>query len=343
MRIFKLQILLISLITLLSCNTANSSTKKEATPTKSEKNMSQNLIRPPYLKKGDTIMIVAPAGVIKTRAFVEKGKKLAESWGLKVIVGDAVFKKHHHFAATDENRLKDLQKGLDDPSIKAVWSARGGYGTVRIVDDLDFTKFKENPKWIVGFSDITVLHNKINQLGYETLHAMMPVNLMAEAAKRKHTVSTFKKAIFGEDLSYTIPSSIYNKEGQVSGELVGGNLSILYSLVGTPLNIDTKDKIVFIEEVGEYLYHIDRMMITMDKAGFFKDCKGVIVGDVSRVRKNNPEFGNNLEQIILEIVEKYNIPVCFDFPAGHEPDNRAIFMGRTIDMNVTKQNVKIQF
>lgn len=298
---------------------------------------------PSYLKPGDTIAIVAPAGVIKSESSIYESVSLMESWGLHVIIGKQVFSKNNHFAGTDSQRLEDFQWALDDSSIKAIWCARGGYGTVRIIDDLDFSEFQNKPKWVVGYSDITVLHSHIHSLGVETLHAMMPVNMDFAKESRTKSVATLKKALFGEQIGYSISSSIYNKTGSTSGKLVGGNLTILENLLGTPSSLDTANKILFIEEIGEYKYHIDRLLRALDRSGAFKDCNGLIVGDMSHIKKNNPAFGQRIEDIILDIVSKYNIPVLFDFPAGHEPENRALFLGREIELEVTSSSGSIHF
>ncbi len=294
------------------------------------------LITPPALQKGDTIAIVAPAGILKNRKYViDKAKKLAESWGLKVVYGKNMFNQNHHFAGTDEERCQDFQDALDNPNIKAIWSARGGYGSVRILDRLDFTKFKENPKWIIGYSDITAFHNHIHNLGVETLHAMMGTSMQDKPEDIPHTIATFKKALFGEKLSYQIPSSKYNKEGIVNGELVGGNIAILASMLGSSSQISTEGKILFIEEIGEYKYSIDRMLQSLKRAGYFTKVKAVVVGDMTKVKKNTTPWGSSIEQLILEVVPK-EVPILFNFPAGHEPDNRALLMGRNVNVTIQK-------
>ncbi|CAL2102505.1 Muramoyltetrapeptide carboxypeptidase [Tenacibaculum sp. 190130A14a] len=300
-----------------------------------------NLKTPPYLAKGDTIAIVAPAGILKNRKHViDKAKELAESWGLKVVYGEHMFNQNHHFAGTDEERCEDFQKALDNPNIKAIWSARGGYGSVRILDRLDFTKFLERPKWIIGYSDITAFHNHIHNLGVETLHAMMGTSMQDQVTDIEHTITTFKKALFGEGLSYKIPSSKYNRKGNVQGELVGGNIAILASMLGSNSQISTKGKILFIEEIGEYKYSIDRMLQSLKRAGYFNGVKGIVVGDMTKIKKNTTPWGSSIEQLVLDVVPE-DIPVLFDFPAGHEPDNRALIMGRGVilDINETTSNV----
>ncbi|WP_418644195.1 S66 peptidase family protein [Tenacibaculum insulae] len=295
------------------------------------------LITPPYLQKGDTIAMVAPAGILKNRKHViDKAKKLAESWGLKVVYGKHMFSQNNHFAGTDEERCEDFQKAIDNPNIKAIWSARGGYGSVRILDKLDFSNFKKNPKWVIGYSDITAFHNHIHNLGVETIHGMMGTSMQDNPQDIPETIKTLRKALFGENLSYEIAPSKLNRVGEFSGELVGGNIAILASMLGSESQISTVGKILFIEEIGEYKYSIDRMLQSLKRAGYFTKIKGVIVGDMTKIKKNSTPWGSSIEQLILDIIPK-DVPVLFNFPAGHEPDNRALIMGREVEVN-SKEN-----
>ncbi|OYX28239.1 MAG: LD-carboxypeptidase [Flavobacteriales bacterium 32-35-8] len=304
----------------------------------------KTLKQPPYLKAGDTVAIVAPSGILKNRsAEIEQAKTLLKSWGLYVIVGKHIFNQNNHFAGTDTERAEDFQMALDDPKIKAIWCARGGYGAVRILDKLDYTKFKNKPKWVIGYSDITALHNQVHNLGFESLHAMMCTSLQDDAESIKETISTFKTALFGSTLAYTLQGSKYNKIGSVSAPIVGGNLSLLYSMLGSNTSIDTSGKILFIEEIGEYEYSIDRMLQSLKRAGYFTNCKGVIIGDVSKIRKNTTLWGSPVQQLILDALAEYNFPIAFNMPAGHEKDNRALILGRTIDMKVDKNQSSIVF
>lgn len=302
------------------------------------------LVQPNYLKAGDTIAIVAPAGILKNKKeVIDDAKKLAESWGLHVVIGKNVFNQNNHFAGADEERTSDFQKALDNKSIKAIWSARGGYGSVRILDKLDYSKFLQDPKWIIGYSDVTAFHGHIHNLGVETIHAMMGTSLMFNEEETKQSIETFRKALFGEALSYEITSSKYNKNGKVAGQLVGGNLSILLTMLGSKSQLNTDGKILFIEEIGEYKYHIDRMLQSLKRAGYFKNCKGLIVGNMNNIKKNTTVWGASIEQLILDVVAEYDFPVLFDFPAGHETDNRALTLGRRIQMNVKKTTSEITF
>ncbi|MEZ4801745.1 MAG: LD-carboxypeptidase [Gelidibacter sp.] len=330
-------ILLFSLVFLLK----NEHITAQNTATKT---MQTNLIQPPFLKPGDTVAIVAPSGVLKNRTDeVGRSKAILESWGLKVVIGKHVFSKNGHFAGTDDERCEDFQKALNDPSIKAIWAARGGYGTVRILDKLDYTQFKKNPKWIIGYSDITALHNQLHNLGYETIHAMMCTSLTKDESEVKEAIDTFKDAIFGKQLSYQLKGSSYNKTGTVTAPLVGGNLTVLHTMLGSKTSIDTSGKIIFLEEVGEYAYHIDRMLQSMKRAGYFEDCAGILVGDISRVRYNDQDFGRSIEEIFLDIVSDKNIPVAFNMPAGHEKDNRAMILGTNVTMKVGKDGSSVVF
>ncbi len=305
--------------------------------------ITRDLIKPPNLKKGDTIMILSPAGRIKDKTSIEAGIRLANHWGLVVFFGNHMLSQEHTFAGTDTQRTEDLQKALDDPSIKAIWAARGGYGAVRIIDYLDFSKFMENPKWVIGYSDITVLHNKIHDLGFQSIHGQMPLTLDLEDPVQKESIISLRKSLFGKKLSYKLDSSKYNRLGESKGQVVGGNLSIVYSMLASNIDLDMRGKVLFIEDVGEALYHVDRMMISLKRAGYFKNCKGLIVGDFRLKKNEGNSFGKTLEEIVLEAVEGTDFPVIFNFPAGHVDDNRAIIMGDYVTLKVTKKKVRIIF
>lgn len=308
------------------------------------KNPTENLIQPPYLKAGDTVAIVAPSGILKHRnEEIERAKRLLKQWNLNVVVGKHVFNQANHFAGTDQERCEDFQNALDNPNIKAIWCARGGYGTVRILDKLDYTKFLEQPKWIIGYSDITALHNQIHNIGVQSLHAMMCVSLPKDESEIEQTIATFKKAIFGETLSYTLQGSNYNQVGEVTAPIVGGNLTMLHTMLGSKTSIDTSGKILFIEEIGEYKYHIDRMLQSLKRAGYFDQCKGVIVGDMTKLRKNTTLWGTSIEQLILDALADYDFPIAFNMPAGHEDDNRALILGRKATLKVEKTKSTLVF
>lgn len=302
------------------------------------------LLKPSYLKAGDSIAIVAPAGILNgKREAINQAKVLAESWGLKVMMGDYVFEDNNHFAGTDQERTKDFQRALDNPNIKAIWCARGGYGSVRIIDKLDFSKFKENPKWIIGYSDVTAFHNHIHNLGIETLHAMMGSSMIFDPNETAESKETLRKALFGETLNYEFTSSDFSIIGEAEGELVGGNLTILLTMLGSDSQLNTEGKILFIEEIGEYKYHIDRMLQSLKRAGYFDKLKGIIVGDMTNIKKNTTVWGTSIERLILDATAEYDFPILFGFPAGHEPDNRAMIMGRKVKMSVTETLSKVTF
>lgn len=317
---------------------------QDSSKSSSTKSICKKMVKPPYLKKGDTVAIVSPAGILKNKeARIKQATDLLKSWGLNVVIGKHVFSQNNQFAGTDDERCEDLQKALDNPSIKAIWSSRGGYGTVRLLEKLDYSKFKKSPKWVIGYSDITALHNQLNNLGFESIHGIMAISLTDDLEEIKENVSTFKDAIFGNKLSYTIESSEFNKKGTASGQLVGGNLTLLHTMLGSKTSIDTAGKILFFEEVGEYAYHIDRMLQSLKRAGYFDHCKGVIVGSISRVRKNTTDWGSPIEQLILDVLEEYDFPILFDFPAGHAEENRALILGRTIELTVGKDKSTVVF
>ncbi|WP_394345712.1 S66 peptidase family protein [Cognatitamlana onchidii] len=300
--------------------------------------------QPVYLKAGDTVAIIAPSGILRHRTReIEQAKTLLKSWGLHPILGKHVFSQNNHFAGTDDDRCEDFQKALDNPKVKAIWCARGGYGSVRILDHIDWTTFKENPKWVIGYSDITAIHNQIHNEGIESLHALMCVSLTQDLSEIESSLSSFKNTIFGKPLSYTLSGSTYNRTGIASGQLVGGNLTMLHTMLGSDSSINTNGKILFIEEIGEYKYHIDRMLQSLKRAGYFKDCQGVIVGDMSKLRKNTTLWGSSIEQLILDALSEYNFPIAFNMPAGHEKENNALILGRTIDLEVGKKETIIKF
>lgn len=297
------------------------------------------MIIPPFLKAGDTVALVCTA----RKFFPEDAKPaidLLESWGLNVKLGNTIGLDNCQLGGTDNERAADFQAQLDDENVKAIWCARGGYGTVRIIDALDFTKFKKHPKWIMGFSDVTVLHSQLNIERVASLHSIMPFTVPNAPEEVKETL---RKALFGETISYSIPSKSHDVKGTASGELVGGNISILYSLLGSKSAIDTKDKILFIEDLDEYLYHIDRMMYNLKRNGYFENVKGIIVGSMADMHENEIPFGQNEVQIITEIAKENRIPIAFQFPAGHQSDNRTLILGKQVDFEVTESAVVLSF
>lgn len=294
-------------------------------------------IAPPYLKKGDKIAITCPAK--KLPGSIESAINLLESWGLEVILGETVSASHHQYAGNDDLRTKDLQKFLNDPSIKAIVAARGGYGTIRIIDNLDFKKFRESPKWLVGFSDITVLHSHIHETcGIQTIHGQMPLNVPDGT---KPSLESLRKALFGESLAYECLSDANNRVGKAEGPLIGGNLTLLVMMNHSISEMDFSDKILFLEDVGEYLYSIDRMMWNLKRAGKLARLKGLIIGGFTDLKDNEIPFGSTVKEIVSDIVKEYNYPVCFDFPAGHIPDNHALVFGKNVTLVVDHDKVQL--
>lgn len=298
------------------------------------------MITPPYLQKGDTVAIVATA-----RKNIDNNLKpaidLLKSWGLEVKIGSTIGLDLNQLAGTDEQRAKDFQEQLDNPNIKMIWCVRGGYGTVRMIDLLDFSKFKQHPKWIVGFSDVTVLHSHLNTMGFKSIHGIMPVTV---AKASKDAKESMKVALFGhERLEYDILPHPMNKFGKAQGELVGGNLSILYSLFGSPSAIDCENKILFIEDLDEYLYHIDRMMMNLKRNGCLESIKGILVGGMTKMKDNDIPWGKDALQIIEDVTKKYNIPIVYNFPAGHVQDNRALPFGSQVTLDVNSECSKLIF
>ncbi|HIG90751.1 MAG TPA: LD-carboxypeptidase [Flavobacteriaceae bacterium] len=306
--------------------------------------MNNNLIRPEYLKVGDTIAIIAPSGVLNDHEnYINKAKKLLESWELNVIIGKNVFNNYGHFSGTDKERTKDFQRALDDKTISAIWCARGGYGAMRIIDDLDYTEYLKTPKWIIGYSDITAIHNDLHILGSESIHSIMCKSLENKDINNDRSIQALKNVLFGNKLSYNFNNKPENKLGKTSGQIVGGNLTLLHGLIGSKSSINTDGKILFIEDLGEYHYHIDRMLISLKRAGYFDNCNGLVVGDFSDLRKNTTPFGKNIKEIILDAVKEFNFPVLFDFPAGHEELNMPIILGRNIIMDINNSKSTIEF
>lgn len=294
---------------------------------------------PEYLKKGDTVGILATARKIDL-ATLQPGIKLLESWGLKVVIGKTIGKEQNQLAGADWQRATDFQEMLDNPNIKAIWAAKGGYGTVRIVDRIDFTNFRKKPKWIVGFSDVTVMHSHINNMDIGTLHAIMAISAKTATPE---AIESFRKALFGEKLEYHIPRHSFNKNGKASGELVGGNLSVLYSIQGSKSAVDMKGKILFLEDLDEYLYHIDRMMMNMKRNGSLDGVKGIIIGGMTSMNDNDIPWGKDALEIIQDIVKDYKIPVAYNFPAGHIKDNRALILGKTVTLEVNDKETILKF
>lgn len=300
------------------------------------------MIRPPFLKKGDTIGIAATARKISEAELMPAITKFRE-WGFQVLLSEALYAEDHQFAGTDQQRLSGFQKLLDNNTVKAIIIARGGYGTVRLIDEIDFTSFKKNPKWIIGYSDVTVLHSHIHQnFGIETIHATMPLNF-PKNNNESIALSSLYNALTNNNIEYIINRLSTEKTGETTGILTGGNLSLLYALSGTVSDIYTNGKILFLEDIDEYLYHIDRMILQLKRCGKLKNLAGLIVGGMTDMKDNLIPFGKNAYEIIADAVKEYDYPVCYGFPAGHIEDNRALILGRNVSLSVTEKNAIVRF
>lgn len=293
---------------------------------------------PPYLRKGDTIAIVCPSGYMPAK----KAKtciRVLQEWGYQVRVGKTLGNQFHYFSGTDTERLADLQAMLDDKEVKAVLCGRGGYGMSHIVDGLDFTRFKKHPKWLIGFSDITVLHAQVyQQLKTASLHATMAA-AFNDGQHKKEYVQSLAKALKGIKANYACKPHVLNRTGKGEGELVGGNLSLVAHLVGSVSAYQTKGKILFLEDVGEYIYNVDRMFIQLKRNGMLDDLAGLIIGGFTEMKDTTIPFGTDVYTAIQSHLKEYKYPVCFDFPVSHDKKNYALKVGVKHRLTVTKAKV----
>lgn len=293
---------------------------------------------PPYLQSGDTVAIVATARKISKKD-IQPFIDLISSWNLKVELGKTIGLADNQFAGTDAERAEDIQRYLDDASIKAIICARGGYGTVRIIDRLNFKSFKKSPKWICGFSDVTVLHNHLQQNEKTaSIHCSMPIQIEINEAQ---CYSSLQNALFGKPLHYSFEKHYLNRNGNAVGKLIGGNLSMLYSLAGSETDIKTKNKILLIEDLDEYLYHTDRMMQQLKRSGKLKNLAALLVGTFSDMKDNDIPFGKTAEEIISDTVKEYNYPVIFNAPLGHGKLNVAVRMGQEIGIKANEKSIEL--
>jgi muramoyltetrapeptide carboxypeptidase len=299
---------------------------------------------PPFLKPGDTIKILSTARKISYEE-LKPSIALFESWGLNVKTGKTIDAQYNQFAGDDHFRSRDFQEALDDPDVKAIVCGRGGYGTARMIDLVDFSKFRDRPKWIVGFSDVTVLHSHIlTNCGVATIHACMPIQIYL--GTHQNSTESLRRALFGETLEfqYKIPDSLkpYAKPGKAEAMIAGGNLSILYSLSGTPSQLPPMDMILFLEDLDEYLYHIDRMMNNLYRSGQLDRLQGLIIGGFTSMKDNEIPFGQESEEIIFGYVKEKNIPVAPGFPAGHTFENVALILGHSAILEVDEEKVVLK-
>ena len=285
----------------------------------------------PFLHPGSKVAIVAPA-----RKVTPEEMEFAIDWlkdkGFVPVYDERLFAEHYIFAGDDDFRAAIIQQYLDDESIDAIWLARGGYGSIRIIDKLDFTKFLQHPKWVIGFSDTTVIHGKLNRLGCPSIHASMPYCFDNKTVEAKQSLFD---ALMGKPLKYEFPAHPLNRKGEVEGEIVGGNLSVLYGMIGSDSFPETDGKILFIEEVDEYIYHIDRMMHALKRAGKLAKLKALVIGGLTQIHDNPDPFGQSVEEVITDAIKDYDYPLCFGFPAGHFSDNRTLILGQKVRMKIT--------
>lgn len=293
----------------------------------------------PHLKEGDTVGICAPAKAID-KELVEIAASFLRAEGFKVLIAPHCTGRHNYFSGTVEERMNDFQLLLDDPNIKAIWCARGGYGTVQIIDLINWAPFIRSPKWILGFSDITFLHGKLGQMGYPSIHSTMPLNIPDNSDEAKTSLINSLK---GEGYAINCSSSVFNRRGIAEAPVMGGNLSILQALLGTDDQPDFEGSILFIEDLCEHLYAIDRILHTLRKADVFEGIKGLIVGGMTDLKDTDPGFGMSIEKLILEHFKYRKIPIAFNFPAGHIDDNRALVFGAPARLEVSEDSVKLTF
>ena len=297
---------------------------------------------PPYLNPGDVIGMVCPSGYMPADR-VQDCINVLHSWGYPVKTGMTVGgNSENYFSGNDDERLRDLQEMLDDPMIKAILFARGGYGLTRIIDRIDFGRFNENPKWLVGFSDITILQSHVySNFNIATLHSPMAAAFW-EFNADEPSLQSLKKALEGRKINYTVPVHPFNRRGEVIGELVGGNLAMIAHAIGSSSDIKTKGRILFLEDVGEYLYNIDRMMYQLSRGGKFAKLGGLIVGGFTDIKDTERPFGKTAEEIISEVIADFDFPVCFGFPVSHGKENLALKVGEGYKLKVGKTLVRLE-
>ncbi len=295
---------------------------------------------PPYLQPNDQIRIVSPSGIIQPE-FIEGAKKTLQQWGFQVTEGDFTRSQYGRFAGTKEQRATDLQKAFDDRDVKAILCSRGGYGLAQIVDKLDFTEFLKNPKWLIGFSDITILHNVLTNLGVASIHGIMAKHL-TELPENSQPVLQLKNMLTGKLPEYIIENNSFNRAGKITGKLIGGNLSVLMGLRGSKFDLPYKGNILFIEDIAEKPYHIDRMMQNLRFSGVLSQISGLIVGQFSDCDED-PLMNQSIAEIISDAVQGYEYPVCFNFPSGHVDDNWPLILGKNVELNVNNTTVLLKF
>ncbi|MEY3504080.1 MAG: hypothetical protein RL349_671 [Bacteroidota bacterium] len=298
-----------------------------------------NLIAPPALQIGDLVYLCAPAKAIE-ESYILAAEKWLNHIGLRSIRSKNLTGRHHYFSGSAYQRLADLQEGIDHPDVKAIWCARGGYGSIQLLDSLQWAQFIREPKWLIGFSDICVLHHKIQSVGIQSIHATMALNIEKNSAASKNRL---KELLFGEKTPFAIAPHRQNKFGKAAGTLIGGNLSIVYSMLATPEHYDFSGAILFIEDLAEHLYHIDRMLYALSKNGALTQISGLIIGGLTDLEDTDIPFGKSVEELILAHFDYRKIPICFDFPAGHLDDNQALLLGAMVELEVSERQCLLSY
>ena len=297
------------------------------------------MIQPTPLIPGDLIYITAPAKITDPKT-VLFAKEYLEKHGFNVLVSTHCFGNHHYFSGTEEERLIDLQFGIDHPDVRAILCARGGYGSIRILDRINWANVLLEPKWLIGFSDITVFHHRLQKLGIQSIHATMPISFQKNTDE---ALLSLLESITGKYTPYVLPPNKSNKIGTATGNLIGGNLSIVYSMLGTNDQYDFDDSILFLEDVGEHYYQVERMIFALSKAGVFEKIKGLIIGGMTDLEDTDPPLGRSIEEIILEQLQFSNMPVIFNFPSGHIEDNRALVFGKRTQICVNDNETTVSY
>ncbi len=295
---------------------------------------------PSFLRAGDNIHIVSPSGAIQP-GFIDGATKLLSSWGLKVTEGKYARTEYGRFSGTKDERVADLQQALDDPNVKAILCSRGGYGLAQIIDKIDFTSFAKSPKWLIGFSDITILHNAITALGIASMHGIM-TKYLTELPEESDQITSFKNLLFGTPSNFSIKPEAENRPGRAVGKVIGGNLSVMMGMRSTPFDLDFHNNILFIEDVGEKPYQIDRMMQSLRLSGVLKQISGLVVGQFSDYDED-PLMMQSVAEIILAAVSEYDYPVCFNFPAGHVDYNLSLILGEQAELFVESDKVRLNY
>lgn len=293
---------------------------------------------PAYLKQGDLILIIATARKTSPE-LIQPAIDILNEWGLKVELGPNIFKIQNQFAGSDAERAHDLKWAIEHKTARAILVSGGGYGTIRIIDQINFAPLQKNPKWFIGYSDVTVIHNRLHRLKLVSVHATMAFQFL----KNAEATLSLKKLLFGQKIKYDIQAHALNRYGKAEAEIVGGNLSLLYAVAGSVDELETKNKILFIEDLDEYLYHVDRMIMQLKRSGKLKHLKALIVGGMSDMKDNTVPFGKTAEEIISDAVKEYKYPVCFNFPAGHIEKNHAIYFGKKAKLVVSKRKISFGY